>query len=90
MHGRPLSSLDRHDILFTQSRTTIIAQHRAYASVEVKPDCYTTLFLSLCRFYLISKTSYSTISQIQMSQRAILRPTGFLLPTGCEEVTDDW
>jgi len=38
LHGRSLSSLDHHDLRFTQSQTTIIAQHRAYASVEVKPD----------------------------------------------------
>src|SRR6218665_2019668 len=64
LHGRSLRSLYRHDLLFPQSRTTIIAQHRAYASVEVKPDYYTTLILSLCQFYLISKTSHSIISQI--------------------------
>ena len=46
LHGRSLRSLYRHDFLFSQSRTTIIAQHRVYASVEVKPDYYTTLFLS--------------------------------------------
>src|SRR6218665_1068702 len=64
LHGRSLRSLDRHDLLFPQSRTTIIAQHRAYASVEVKPDYHTTLFLSLCQFYMISKTSHTIISKI--------------------------
>src|SRR6218665_1922287 len=34
LHGRSLRSLYRHDLLFPQSRTTIIAQHRAYASVK--------------------------------------------------------
>src|SRR6218665_3608354 len=29
-----------------------------YVSFEVKPDYYTTLFLSLCQFYLISKSQY--------------------------------
>src|SRR6218665_2263096 len=64
LHGRFLSLLDRHDLLFRQSRTTIIAQHRAYAPVEVEPDYYKTLFLILCQFYLISKKSHSIISQI--------------------------
>src|SRR6218665_3226606 len=50
-----------------QSRTTIIAQHRAFAPVEVEPDYYKTLFLIFCQFYLISKKSHSIISQIQIS-----------------------
>jgi len=32
------SSQGRHVLLVPQSRTTIIAQHRAYASVKVEPD----------------------------------------------------
>jgi len=60
--------LERHELLFPKSRTTIIAQHHAYASVEVEPDYYTTLFLSLCQFYLISKTNHTIISQIWMFQ----------------------
>jgi len=92
LHGRSLSSLNRKD-LFPQSRTTIIAQHRAYASVEVEPGSYTTLFLSLCQFYLISKTvfvpKFRCIWQ-KLGQRAILPPTGFLWLTHCKEVTADW
>ena len=64
LHGCSLSLLDRHDLLFPQSWTTIIAQHRAHAPVEVKPDYYKTLFVILCQFYLISKKSHSIISQI--------------------------
>src|SRR6218665_688243 len=64
LHGRSLSWLDHHDLLFPQSRTTIIAQHRAYAPADVEPDYYKTLFLILCQFYLISKKSHSIISQI--------------------------
>ena len=37
LHGRCLSSLDRYDLV-PQSRITITAQHRAYASIEVEPD----------------------------------------------------
>jgi len=38
LQGRYLCLLDRHDLLVPHSRTTIIAQHCAYASVEVEPD----------------------------------------------------
>jgi len=51
---------------FPNHSPIIIAQHRAYASVEVESDYHTTLFLSLCQFYLISKASHSIISKIHM------------------------
>jgi len=38
LHGRCICLLDRHELLIPQSRSIIIAQHRAHASVEVKPD----------------------------------------------------
>ena len=98
LYGRCLSSLDHHDLLLTKTWTTIIAQHWAYAYVEVEPDI-TKHFLSLCLFYLISKTSHNKLLfpkfkclWQKLCQRAILSPTGFLWlwPADCKEVTADW
>jgi len=96
LYGPYLSSLDRHDLL-PKSWTAIIAQHWAYAFVEVEPDI-TGHFLSLCLFYLISKTRHNKLLfpkfkclWQKLGQRAILSPTGgFLWPTDCKEVTADW
>jgi len=52
LHGRCLSSLDRQDLLVPQSRTTIIAQHRAYASVKVEPDITRHCFWSFVNFII--------------------------------------
>ena len=65
LRGRCLSSLDHHNLLVLQSRTTIIAQHWVYASVEVEPDRpYYRTFWAFVFFYLISNTSHSIISLI--------------------------
>jgi len=87
LYGCCLNPLDRHDL--PKSWTTI------------GPNCptlslclcwswarYYRTFLSLCLFYLISKTSHNKLFfpkfkciWQKLGQRAILSPTGFLLPT---------
>ena len=59
LYGRCLCSLHRHDLLL-KLWTIIIAQHWAYASAEVEPDI-AEHFLSLCLFYLISKTRHNKL-----------------------------
>ena len=84
LHGRCLSSLDRQDLLVPQSRTTIIAQHRAYASVKVEPDITRHCFWSFVNFIIWFRRQVTILFPIfkclwqKLGQRAILSPTGFL------------
>jgi len=94
LYGRCLSSLDRHDLL-PKLWTTIIIQHWGYASVDVEPDI-AGHFLSLCLFYLISKTRHNKLLfpkfKYLWQKLASLSPTRFLWPTDCKEgrPTADW
>jgi len=50
LHGHCLSSLDRHALRVLQSRTTIIAQHRAHASFKVESDITRRCFWAFVNF----------------------------------------
>ena len=96
LHGCSLSLLDRHDLLFPQSRTTIIAQHRALIpllklSQIITRHCFWSFvnFIWFQRKVTVLFPKFRCLWQI-LGQRAILPPTGFLWPTDCEEVTADW
>jgi len=59
LHGRCLSSLDRHDLLVPQSRTTIIAHHRAYTSAEVETDIAQLCFWAFVNFIWFRRQSHN-------------------------------
>ena len=86
LHGRSLSSLDRQDLLFPQSRTTTIVHHRAFDTVEVELDITRHCFWPFVNFILFRRQvtilfpKYKCLWQ-KLGQREILSPTGFLWPT---------
>ena len=85
LHGRCLSSFDRHELLVLQSRSTIIAQHRPYAAFKVQQDMTRHCFWATVnciwsqRQVTILFPKLKCIWQKQ-GQKAILSPTGFLWP----------
>ena len=90
LHGRSLSSLDRHDLLFPQSRTTIIAQNSClclcWSWTRLLHDIASDPLSSLSDFKDKSQYYFQNLDvsgRHWLGQRAILPPAGFLWPTDC-------